>query len=101
MILLFIIGAYIPQIDRLKSMSSTRGPSSVSVLFSAILSNCQLSEALYLHAYGYPEVHSSRVSIKSPVFMQIAKGRLRGMAAYGAVLGLLHVFAQWCCSLAL
>lgn len=98
---MFIIVAYVPQIDRLQSMSSTHGLSLVSVLFSAILSNCQLSQALYLHAYGYPEARDPKLTDKSPVLAQIGGGRLRGTAACGAVLGLLHVFVQWCCSFAL
>lgn len=71
------------------------------ILFNAIFSNTQLSEALFLHAYGWPSERSPYLTDKNPALEQIAKGRLRGMAAYGAILGLLQIFVQWCCSISL
>jgi hypothetical protein len=47
-----------------------------------------------MHAYGWP-------SERKPVLQEIAEGSLKGMAAYGAVLGLLQIFVQWSCSIML
>jgi hypothetical protein len=90
LLLVAIVGAYMPQISELWTLPSTHGISPNYILAQAIMSNTQLSSALMLHAYGWP-------SAKSPALEQNA----RGLAAYGAVLGLLQVFAQWCCSISL
>ncbi|GAB7330626.1 hypothetical protein MBLNU13_g02199t3 [Cladosporium sp. NU13] len=96
-----MVGACVPQITQLRTLPSTHGISRNYILFHAIFSNAQLSSALFLHTYGWPSVRSPYLAAKSPALEQVARGRLRGLAAYGAVLGLLQVFAQWCCSIAL
>jgi hypothetical protein len=96
-----MVGAYVPQITILQTLPSTNGLSPNYILFHAIFSNAQLSSALFLHAYAWPSVRSPYLTAKSPALEQIARGRLRGLSAYGAVLGLLQVFAQWCGSIAL
>lgn len=88
-----------PQISRLWALPSTHGIAPNYILFHAIFSNAQLSSALFLHAYEWPSERSPYLTADSPALGQIAKDRLRGLAAYGAVLGLLQVFAQWCCSI--
>lgn len=95
-----MVGAYVPQIIHLQTLPSTHGISENYILFHAIFSNAQLSSALFLHAYAWHSVHSSYLTAKSPALEQIVRCRLRGWAAYGAVLGLLQIFAQWCCSIA-
>lgn len=100
-LLLAMVGAYVPQIARLRSLPSAHGISANYILFHAIFSNTQLSSALFLHAYGWPSVRSPYLTAKSPALEQVARGRLRDLAAYGAVLGLLQVIAQWCCAIAL
>ena len=100
-LLLAMVGAYVPQIARLRTLPSTHGISANYILFHAIFSNAQLSSALFLHAYGWPSVRSPYLTAKSPALEQVARGRLQGLAAYGAVLGLLQIFAQWCCAVAL
>ena len=90
-----------PQIIQLRTLPSTHEISPNFILFHAIFSNAQLSSALFLHAYAWPSVRSSYMTVKSPALEQTAQGSLRGLAAYGALHGLLQVFAQWCCSIAL
>jgi len=99
LLLIAVVGAYVPQISQLRNLPSTHGIAPNYILFQAITSNTQLSSALILHAYVWPSVRS--LTAKDPAFEQIARGRLKGLAAYGAVLGLLQVFAQWCCSISL
>lgn len=45
-----------------------------------------------MHAFGWPQERKS-------VLEAIAESRLKGMAAYGGVLGLLQIFVQWSCSI--
>jgi hypothetical protein len=95
LLLIAIAVSHIPQINQLRTPPSTHGISSHYILFNALLNTSQLSEALFLHAYGWP------LEGRKSVLQAIAEGRLKGMAAYGGVLGLLQIFVQWSCSVIL
>ena len=75
-------------------MVSTRGLSPYFLLFNAIYSNIQFAQALLFASFAYP-------TDEEPVLVLIGDGRLRGFAAFGAILGLLQVAAQWACSISL
>ena len=68
-----------------------RGLSPWFLLFTAIFSNVQLSDALLINAYEYP----SDTRHKHPVLYLVGKGDLTGWAAFGALLGLLQIALQW------
>jgi hypothetical protein len=53
-----MIGAFAPQVGQLQALPSTHGTSPNYILFHAIVSNAQLSSALFLHAYEWPSVRS-------------------------------------------
>lgn len=91
-LLVLSVFAYIPQIARLRKNASTRGISRYYILFDVFFSNAQLSELLLCAAYAWP-------TATRPVIEQINNGSLQGMEAFGAILGVLQIFVQWCCSI--
>jgi hypothetical protein len=72
MILVAILGAYVPQIRQLRTLPSTHGIPPNYILSHAILSNTQFSSALLLHANGWPSVQRPYLTAKSPALEQIA-----------------------------
>jgi hypothetical protein len=84
-----------PPNQPIHTLPSTHGISSNYILFNAIFNTSQLSHALFLHAYGWPQEG------RNAVLQAIAESRLKGIAAYGGVLGLLQIFVQWSCSIRL
>lgn len=69
-----------------------RGISPYYILFNIFFSNAQLSEVLLCAAYAWPNG-------SHPVLQQVISGRLEGIQAFGAILGLVQVFVQWSCSI--
>jgi hypothetical protein len=87
------VGGYVPQIWRLQTDTSMRGISPYYILFNIFFSNAQLSELLLCGAFAWP--NASR-----PVLKQISNGSLKGLEAFGPTLGILQIFVQWACSIA-
>ena len=83
--------SYIPQIVRLRQDTTSRGISPYYVLFNVFFSTAQFSELLLCAAFAWP-------TAARPVLEQIGDGSLKGLEAFGAVLGLLQAFVQWLCS---
>ncbi len=93
-LLLCVLLAYLPQYLCSLLKGSTEGISPYYVLSQALFSNAQLSYALLMSAYIYP-------NDREPVLRTIASGSLRGRDAWGGMLGLLQVAMQWACSVIL
>lgn len=93
-LLLAIICSYTPQIIRLRYAASSSGLSATYLMLHALFSTAQLSCTLHSVAFIWP-------SYERPIFKEINQGHLRGMEAFGGILGLLQIFVQWACSIVL
>lgn len=90
---LAIICSYAPQILRLRYHASDLGLSPIYLLRNTLFSTAQLSDMIFSAAYIWPGKPESVVDL-------ISNGRLKGVKAFGGILGLLQISAQWACSVA-
>ena len=88
-LLLAIICSYIPQIHCIITKSSTWGIASNYILFNTLFTASQLTLILYLSGYGFPALEC------------IGSNKLKGLDAYGAVLGLVQTSVLWLGSLSM
>lgn len=88
-LLLAIICSYIPQLHRIITKGSTWGIAPNYILFNTLFAASQLTLILYLSGYGFP------------VLECIGSNKLKGLNAYGAVLGLIQISVLWLGSLSL
>lgn len=93
---LAIVLSYLPQITRIMRHGSIKGISSWFFGFGALYTNIQLAYTLLLCARGWPKENP-----RGAVLELIGDGSLRGIAAIGAVFGLVQIAILWFCSLIL
>ena len=90
-ILVAMVVTYAVQIIYITTRGSKKGISPYFLLFNSIFSNAQLSEALVLVTYAWP-------NDKKPLLQLLEDRHFRCLAAFGSVLGVLQIAMQWACS---
>jgi hypothetical protein len=93
-LLLAIFLSYLPQIVRIIRFGSIKGISVWFLTFGALYTNIQLAYTLLLCARAWPSDGPAE-----PVLVLIGDHSLQGIAAIGAVLGLVQVALQWVCTI--
>ena len=92
LLLILAVYAYVPQMITLKASSSTAGISAYYVLFNMLFNDANLSTMLLCATYAWPNG-------SQPVLEQVNDGNLKEREAFGAILGVLQLLAQWLCAM--